>query len=188
MSTPTPSDPEQGPSYTPPPAPPYAAPPAYQPPQYPGAQQYPGVQQYPGTQQYPAAPQHPGTPQYPGTQQYPGAPQYPAAAPQHPGSAPQHPGYPYGAYATVKTNTLAILALIGSILGFVWILPIIGSLAGAIMGHISLNQITRSGEKGRGMALAGVIVGWAGLGLFILGILVLVAVVSSTAGRVSYGA
>lgn len=48
-------------------------------------------------------------------------------------------------------------------------LPLIGSLAGAIMGHISLNQIKRSGEKGRGMAMAGVIVGWVGLGLVILG-------------------
>lgn len=143
MSTPTPHDPEQTPSYPPPPAPPYAAPPAYQSPQYPGAPQYPGT---------------PGA-----------APQYPGAAPQYPGAAPQYTGYPYGAYPTVKTNTLAILALIGAILGFIWVLPIIGSLAGAIMGHISLNQIKRSGEKGRGMAMAGVIVGWVGLGLVILG-------------------
>lgn len=136
MSTPTPHDPEQTPSYPPPPAPPYAAPPAYQSPQYPGAPQYPGT---------------------------------PGAAPQYPGAAPQYAGYPYGAYPTVKTNTLAILSLIGAILGFIWVLPLIGSLAGAIMGHISLNQIKRSGEKGRGMAMAGVIVGWVGLGLVILG-------------------
>jgi hypothetical protein len=36
------------------------------------------------------------------------------------------------------------------------------------MGHISLNQIKRSGEGGRGMALAGIIVGWAGLALLVI--------------------
>jgi len=50
----------------------------------------------------------------------------------------------------------------------VGILPIIGSLGGAIMGHISLNQLKTSGEKGRGMALAGVIIGWVSLGLGIM--------------------
>jgi len=111
-------------------------------------------------------------------------PTYPGAAPQY----PQAPGYPYGGYPVQKTNTLAILSLIGSILGFVWILPIVGSLAGAIMGHISLGQLKQSGEKGRGLALAGVIVGWVGLGLLILGVLAFFAIFAATAARTGYGA
>lgn len=63
---------------------------------------------------------------------------------------------------------LAIVSMIASIVGILWIVPFFGSLAGAIMGHISLKQIARTGEKGRGMALAGVIVGWAGLALLIV--------------------
>jgi hypothetical protein len=98
----------------------------------------------------------------------------PAAAPgaaygsaQAYGSAPSY-GYGYGAPA--KTNTLAIVSLISSIASFV-ILPFIGSIVGVITGHMSLNQLKTSGEQGRGMALAGTIVGWVGLGLSILGII-----------------
>lgn len=85
------------------------------------------------------------------------------------GSAPAYgaaPAYGYGAPA--KTNTLAIVSLIASISAFV-ILPFIGSVVGVITGHMSLNQLKTNGEQGRGMALAGTIVGWVGLGLAILG-------------------
>lgn len=48
-------------------------------------------------------------------------------------------------------NTLAIVAFIGSFfLG----------LAGIICGHIALGQIKRTGERGRGLALAGTIIGY----------------------------
>lgn len=52
------------------------------------------------------------------------------------------------------TNTLAIVALISSF--FI-------SLAGVICGHIALGQIKQTGEQGRGMALAGLIIGYVGL-------------------------
>jgi hypothetical protein len=68
----------------------------------------------------------------------------------------------------VRTNPLAIVSLIASIVGFVWILPFLGNLAGVITGHIALKQIKQSGEAGRGMALAGVIVGWVGLAIVVL--------------------
>jgi hypothetical protein len=67
--------------------------------------------------------------------------------------------------------------------GFVWILPLIGSVGGAIMGHISLNQIKRTGEGGRGMALAGVIVGWVGtaISLLIIGFFVFFIILGAAA-------
>ena len=49
-----------------------------------------------------------------------------------------------------KTNTLAIISLVSAF--FV-------SLAAIITGHIALGQIKRSGESGRGLALAGLILG-----------------------------
>jgi len=54
--------------------------------------------------------------------------------------------------AAKPTNTLAIVALVTSLLGI--------GLAGIICGHISLGQIKRSGEQGYGLALAGLIIGY----------------------------
>ena len=51
-----------------------------------------------------------------------------------------------------------------------------GSIAGTVLGHISLRQIPKTGEKGRGLALAGTIVGWVGIGLAALLILLFVII------------
>lgn len=72
-----------------------------------------------------------------------------------------------------RTNTLAIVALVGSF--FV-------SLVGIICGHIALGQIKQTGEKGRGLALAGLIIGYAGL---VIGILYVVFAVILAAGSVN---
>jgi hypothetical protein len=103
---------------------------------------------------------------------YPGQGAAPQAAPPAYGAPSAYGAAPayYAGYAGPKTNVLAIISMIASIVGFVWILPFIGSLAGVIMGHISLRQIARTGEKGRGMALAGLIVGYVGLAFFVIGI------------------
>lgn len=110
----------------------------------------------------------------------------------------QQPGYAqpaygeagYGGYGTQaparKTNVLAIVSLIASISGFV-ILPFIGPIVGVITGHISLGQIKKTGEEGRGLALAGLIVGYVGIALAIIGTIALIAWiawVSSTYGTV----
>jgi len=69
-----------------------------------------------------------------------------------------HPGYPQPGYlpAPAGTNTLAIAALVASGIG---VFCGIGSIAGIVLGVIALNQITQSGQNGRGLALAGVVVG-----------------------------
>lgn len=97
------------------------------------------------------------------------------------------PAYGYGGgYVQEKTNTLAIVSMIASIVGFIWILPIIGSIAGVVMGHISLSQIKRTNEKGRGMALAGLIVGYAGLALAVIGIIVFASFIGWAIEQDSY--
>ncbi|MCT2087156.1 DUF4190 domain-containing protein [Microbacterium enclense] len=76
-----------------------------------------------------------------------------------------------------------------SIAGFLWIVPVIGPIAGVITGHISLAQIKRTGEKGRGMALAGTIVGWVGIGVLVLLAVTLIVGLSIAASNSSrYGA
>ncbi len=111
----------------------------------------------PASEGYPAAP--------------PAPPSYPAAPPA--GAYPPAPGY--NAYAPpAKTNTLAVVSLVSAIVGFV-LVPFIASIVAVITGHMSLNQLKRSGEQGRGLALAGTIIGWVGIGLSILSIIALLA-------------
>jgi len=99
-------------------------------------------------------------------------------------------GYGGGYSAPARTNVLAIISLVASLVGFVLILPVVGSIAGVIMGHISLKQIKDRGERGRGMALAGVIIGYVTLLfviLFVIGISILIASSAGTSGS-RYGA
>lgn len=91
-------------------------------------------------------------------------------------------GYGYGPVA--PTNVLSIISLIASIAGLSFI-PFIGSVVGVITGHMSLKQLRTSGEKGRGMALAGTIIGWVGLGLCILGVILFFAWFALVAGSVA---
>ncbi|WJS92277.1 DUF4190 domain-containing protein [Microbacterium testaceum] len=124
-----------------------------------------------------------------------GAPAYnqpPTSTYGQPAYGTPNAAYGYGgAYAApARTNVLAIVSLVASLVGFVLILPVVGSIAGVIMGHISLKQIKERGERGRGMALAGVIVGYVTLLfviLFIIGISILIAGSAGSSGS-RYGA
>jgi hypothetical protein len=78
---------------------------------------------------------------------------------------------------------LAIVSLIASIVGLVGILPIIGSIGGVVTGHISLHQLKTNGENGRGMALAGTIIGYVGLALWAIGLIVVFSLLAWAAGQ-----
>lgn len=71
--------------------------------------------------------------------------------------------------AVAPTSTLAILSLVFSILGVV-ALPLIGSLAGIVLGHMARREIRDSyGTKtGDGMAVAGLVIGYLAMGLILL--------------------
>jgi hypothetical protein len=77
--------------------------------------------------------------------------------------------------ATTKTNTLAIISLVTSILWGT-------ALVGIITGHIAMSQIKRTGESGRGLALAGVIIGYAGIVFAFLGLVAWWMLVVSLSG------
>lgn len=119
----------------------------------------------------------------------PPAPQQPAygqpAAPAY-GQPPAAPAYGQPAYgaAPARTNTLAIVALIAGIAGLT-LLPGVASIVAIITGHMSLSRLKTSGENGRGMALGGTIMGWIGIALAILG--VIIAIVTYAAIMAEYG-
>jgi hypothetical protein len=104
----------------------------------------------------------PGAPGYgaPPTSGYgppPGAPSY--GAPPSPAGYGYSAGYGY--LPTQKTNGLAVASLVCSLL---WMFGL-GSVLAVVFGSISLSQIKRSNhvQRGRGLAIAGVIVGVLGL-------------------------
>ena len=68
-----------------------------------------------------------------------------------------------------KTNGMAIASLVLGILWLFWI----GSVLALIFGYIGKSQIdnSRGVEGGRGLAIAGIVLGWVGIGFLILGII-----------------
>jgi uncharacterized membrane protein len=71
-----------------------------------------------------------------------------------------------------STHPLAVISLVLSILGFVPVLPVIGSIAGIVTGYIAQRNIAANLEqyRGAGLAKAGVILGWIGVALVVLAV------------------
>jgi hypothetical protein len=89
----------------------------------------------------------------------------------HLGVMPYQPGY----YPAVNTPTsgLAVGALVCGILelftlGF-------AAIPAVILGHLARGQIRRTGERGDGMAVAGLVLGYLGIGIWTLVIIALAA-------------
>ena len=77
------------------------------------------------------------------------------------------------------TSGNAIASLVLGIAGFV-IFPLIPSVLAIILGHSAKKDIeNRPGLGGEGMATAGVILGWIGVGVTVLGILAFVFLAAS---------
>lgn len=129
--------------------------------------------------QYGAQPLPYGTPAPPygaqpyGAQPY-GAQPYgaqPYRADQYYGAQPAYYGVPRAA----ATNGLAIAALVTAIVGV--------SLVAVILGHMSISQINRTGEQGKGMAIAGLVLGYLGM---LFGIIFFFAILSDPYPYSSY--
>lgn len=88
-------------------------------------------------------------------------PPYPIYRPHYPGPMPP------------STNPWAIASLICSIVGI--------AILGIIFGHIALSEIKRSNgwQEGRGMALAGLIIGYIEIGLTVLVLIVVLGLTLS---------
>ena len=58
---------------------------------------------------------------------------------------------PAAAVASERTNVLAIVA---------FVLSFVVTVGGIVCGHVALRQIKRTGEQGRGLALAATVLGY----------------------------
>jgi Domain of unknown function (DUF4190) len=122
-------------------------------------------------------------------QAWPGAGQQqpPQYGPQYgppPGYPPQQYQYGYGyGYPPpprARTNGMAIAAMICGICGFLCLVP---GVVGIILGAVSLPQIKRAGQNGRGMAITGIVMGLVWIAAFVL----LVALGNHSNGQVQFG-
>lgn len=121
------------------------------------------------TQPQPPERMLPGTP--------PGAPPVPPSA----WSAVQTPGPPPGYYygQPVQQQTTNGFAIAAMVLGIICLYGI-GSILALVFGYQARRQIDESNgaQRGRGMAVAGIILGWIGVGIMAL---VIVALIISSA-------
>jgi hypothetical protein len=165
----------------------------YPPPSYPPPSGYvpPGYQDTPayGGPSYPAPPPQYGQPYPPpgygggyGQQSEAGygGPMGYSGPPGYPGS--YNPYQPYQ-HRPSETNGLAIGSLITSITGLVLGIPLtifcylgmVIPVAGAVLGIVALNQIKRTHQQGRGLAIAGIAVGATALVLLALVVITFLA-------------
>lgn len=72
-----------------------------------------------------------------------------------------------------ETNGLAIAALI---------VVFFNGLVGAILGHVALGQLTRRNQRGRGLALAAIIIGWTTVAIAVLGVAAVVVAAAVLSG------
>ena len=86
---------------------------------------------------------------------------------------PAPPGYP-AYYPPRPTNGFAVASMVLGILWIYWI----GSILALVFGYIAQKQIRERNESGRGMAIAGIVLGWIGAGtlalvivLFVIGLI-----------------
>ncbi len=101
--------------------------------------------------QNPQAPQY-GAPQYNSPQQ--GAPQYGQPGQQNP-----------------KWNILSIVSIAGAVLGF--------NIIAAILGFIALNQIKKTGEQGKVLAIIAIVLGILSLVIIVIAMIAFFAALSA---------
>ena len=108
----------------------------------------------------PYPPQPPPGPPY-------GYPPSPPGGPFGYGGPPPYPGSydPYQVYqdSSYQTNGLAIASLITALAGiplaFVCLLGLPAAIVGVILGAVALTQIKQTNQRGRGFAIAGIVIG-----------------------------
>lgn len=105
----------------------------------------------------------------------------PGPQPQYAPVPPHYPQYPQvygqpphlqGPFAVRKaTNGLAIASMVLGILWIYWI----GSILALVFGYVARKQIREQNQSGDGMAIAGIVLGWVGVGMVLLFVLLGIA-------------
>ncbi|MET0589547.1 MAG: DUF4190 domain-containing protein [Naasia sp.] len=84
-------------------------------------------------------------------------------------SAPaSSPNYGYVPQSTAPFNVLSIVAFVLSLVGF--------NIIAVVLGHIAMSQLKRSGERGRGFAIAALVIGYVSIAAIVLFFIILIAI------------
>lgn len=145
-----------------------------------------------------ATPQVPPVPEAPAAAEAPAAPQAPATATESAAVTPppttMPPAYTPAADGSSKTPILSILSIVASglgILGFAIVfIPIVGGILGLFLpaAGVILGFIGRSKEPfaPRGLWMAGIIVGFVGVGIALLSLVIWIVIFASAASSSSF--
>ncbi|MFB6610681.1 DUF4190 domain-containing protein [Agromyces sp. NPDC056379] len=77
-----------------------------------------------------------------------------------------------------KWNVLSIVGFVLSLVGF--------NIVAIVLGFIGLNQVKKTGERGRGLALAAIIIGFVSIALIVVIFIVAFAVAASNPNISTY--
>jgi hypothetical protein len=111
----------------------------------------------------------------------PGWPRPPEGFTPEPGWQPD-PSWPapppgWQLWAPASISGMAIAAFVLGLLGF----AVVSAILGIVLGCVALRQIRRTGQRGKGLAIAGIVLG--GVWLAVLALAVVGAIVKSPASR-----
>jgi hypothetical protein len=93
-----------------------------------------------------------------------------------PGAGPPQPPVQV---APAGNNALAIASLVCGV-AQVMLWPL-ATIPAVVLGHVARHQIRRTGEQGAGLALAGLILGWIGVGFALLAVVAVALIAAATA-------
>lgn len=92
-----------------------------------------------------------------------------------------------GSY-NVPNSSLAVVSIIAGILGFT-LFPLLGSIIALVTGYMARNEIQESigSIGGDGLATAGIILGWIGVGMSVIGFCIAGAVIGFSFCMIPFG-
>jgi len=85
-------------------------------------------------------------------------------------------------------SNLAVVSIIAGILGFT-LFPLMGSIIALVTGYMARNEIQESGGSlgGDGLATAGIILGWIGVGMSVIGFCIAGVVIGLSFCMIPFG-
>lgn len=81
--------------------------------------------------------------------------------------------------SSIDSSTMNGFAIAAMVLGIVWIYWI-GSILALVFGYVARRQIKQRGQKGDGMAIAGIVLGWVGVASLIIVVIIAIAASSNS--------
>jgi hypothetical protein len=85
------------------------------------------------------------------------------------------------------TNGLAVTGFVLALVGFVPYLGFLSAIGGIIFSLIGMSQTKRTGQGGRGLAIAGVCISGVILALYLIAVVLFIVIFAGAASTATYG-